>query len=480
MSEAVLRFAPSPTGGFHLGNARAALFNYLYVKRYGGKLVLRVEDTDYDRSSDSSLDTILNGLAWLGIEFEDEPVYQSKQVERHREAVQRLLDSGHAYYAYETPEELQTLRDNAKQTNQRVQYDRDLSNEKREAFEKEGRDRVVRFKIPEGETVWQDTVRGVQRWNNKEIEDFVIQRSDGSPVYNLAVVVDDHDMGVTLVFRSADHLSNTPKQILLFSALGWSVPTFGHSTLILGSDGKKLSKRHGATTVTEYQERGFMPEALFNYLALLGWAPGDGREVFQRDELISAFSVEGLLKKDAEFDEQKLLWLNGEHLRATGVDALYEQALEMWISEGWVTAEEASVRQDVLKSAVALMQPRLETTKDFLGFEYIFNDPEDYDPKARKKHWKQDSPDRLAALITRLEPLDAFDEVSVEGATRTLSGELGISTGKLIHPTRLAISGVGHGPGLFELMEVLGKEACIRRMRTGLDRFGCEAPVPTG
>jgi glutamyl-tRNA synthetase len=480
MSEAVLRFAPSPTGGFHLGNARAALFNYLYAKHYGGKLLLRVEDTDRDRSTDSSLETILNGLEWLGIEFDGDPVYQSKRVDSHREAAEQLLESGHAYYAYETPEELDSLRKEAKESNKRIQYNRQLSEADRETFEKEGRDRVVRFKVPEGETSWEDTIRGVQRWDNREIEDFVIQRSDGSPVYNLAVVVDDHNMGVTLVFRSADHLSNTPKQKMLFDALGWEVPTFGHSTLILGSDGKKLSKRHGATTVTEYQERGFLPDAVFNYLALLGWAPGDGREIFTREELIDAFSVAGLLKKDAEFDEQKLLWLNGEHLRATGIDALYEQALEMWISEGWTTAERASSRQADLIKAVALMQPRLETTQDFLTFGYIFDDPVDYDPKAKKKHWKTDSPQRIKALISRLEPLEEFDEVSIEGATRTLAGELGISTGKLIHPTRLAISGVGHGPGLFELMEVLGQEVCIQRMQTALGKLERETTIPTG
>tara|TARA_B100001123_G_scaffold340650_1_gene386129 strand:+ start:2175 stop:3617 length:1443 start_codon:yes stop_codon:yes gene_type:complete len=480
MSEAVLRFAPSPTGGFHLGNARAALFNYLYARHYGGKLLLRVEDTDRDRSTDASLKTILNGLSWLGIEFDGDLILQSEQVESHRKAVVQLLESGHAYYAYETPEELDALRVEAKATSKRVQYNRDLGQAERDAFEREGRDSVVRFKVPEGETTWVDTIRGVQRWDNREIEDFVIQRSDGSSVYNLAVAVDDHNMGVNLVFRSADHLSNTPKQKMLFEALSWEVPTYGHSTLILGPDGKKLSKRNGATTVTEYQERGFLSEAVFNYLALLGWAPGDGREIFNREELIDMFSVEGLLKKDAEFDEQKLLWLNGEHLRAKGIDALYDQALELWIAEGWTTADEATSRKDYLVKAVELMQPRLETTHDFLTFGYIFTDPVDYDAKAKKKHWKTDSPERLTALISRLETIEAFDEVSIEGATRTLAGELGISTGKLIHPTRLAISGVGHGPGLFELMEVLGQDVCIQRMQTALGNLEREASVPAG
>ena len=472
MSDPVLRFAPSPTGGFHVGNARTALFNFLYVRHYGGRLHLRIEDTDRDRSTDAALQTIQDGLGWLGIEFHGQPVFQSGNADAHRKAVDRLLETGHAYYAYETPEEVRALQQQAQAEGRRVRYNRDLTPEQRAAFEAEGRPKTVRFRVPEGETVWQDPIRGAQRWDNVEVEDFIVLRADGSPIYHLAVVVDDHGLGVTLVIRGAEHLSNTPKQVMLLQALGWAVPAYAHTTLLMGPDGRKLSKRLGATTVTEYRQQGILPGALFNFLALQGWSPGDDREVFTQEELIEAFSVEGMLSKNAVFDERKLVWLNGEHLRLKPVSELLRTALSLWIDAGWITAEDAETRRSILLRAVRLMQPRVRTVRDFLNFEYFFNDPESYEEKARKKHWKVDSPSRLELLIDRLEALSDFSEREIEGATRTLSGQLGISTGKLIHPTRLALSGTNTGPGLFEMMDVLGQETCIRRMKTGLERLG--------
>ena len=472
MSDPVLRFAPSPTGGFHVGNARTALFNFLYVRHYGGRLHLRIEDTDRNRSTDAALQTIQDGLGWLGIEFHGQPVFQSGNADAHRKAVDRLLETGHAYYAYETPEEVRALQQQAQAEGRRVRYNRDLTPEQRAAFEAEGRPKTVRFRVPEGETVWQDPIRGAQRWDNVEVEDFIVLRADGSPIYHLAVVVDDHGLGVTLVIRGAEHLSNTPKQVMLLQALGWAVPAYAHTTLLMGPDGRKLSKRLGATTVTEYRQQGILPGALFNFLALQGWSPGDDREVFTQEELIEAFSVEGMLSKNAVFDERKLVWLNGEHLRLKPVSELLRTALSLWIDAGWITAEDAETRRSILLRAVRLMQPRVRTVRDFLNFEYFFNDPESYEEKARKKHWKVDSPSRLELLIDRLEALSDFSEREIEGATRTLSGQLGISTGKLIHPTRLALSGTNTGPGLFEMMDVLGQETCIRRMKTGLERLG--------
>ncbi len=477
MSETVLRFAPSPTGGFHVGNARTALFNYLYVRRYGGRLHLRVEDTDRERSTEASLNTILESLEWLGIAFDGEAIIQSRNARAHREAVDRLAESGHAYYAYETPEEVRALQQRAQAEGRRVRYNRDITPQQCAALEAEGRPKTVRFRVPEGETIWQDPVRGTQRWDNREVEDFIILRADGSPIYHLAVVVDDHDLGVTLVIRGAEHLSNAPKQVMLFHALGWTVPAYAHTTLLMGPDGRKLSKRLGATTVTEYRQQGILPEALFNFLALQGWSPGDDREVFTKDELVEAFTVEGMLRKNAVFDERKLVWLNGEHLRLKPVSELLRAALSLWIDAGWITADDAEGRRESLPGAVELMQPRIQTVREFLNFEYFFNDPEAYDEKARKKHWKVDSPSRLETLIERLEALTAFDERSIEGATRTLSGQLGISAGKLIHPTRLVLSGTNMGPGLFEMMAVLGRETCIRRMKTGLERLGRKETV---
>jgi glutamyl-tRNA synthetase len=477
MSDTVLRFAPSPTGGFHVGNARTALFNYLYARHYGGRLHLRIEDTDRDRSTRAALTTILEGLDWLGIAFDGEPIIQSHNAGTHRCAVDRLLETGHAYYAYETPEEVRAMQHRAQTEGRRVRYNRDLAPDERAALETEGRPKTVRFRVPEGETVWQDPIRGVQRWDNHEVEDFIILRADGSPIYHLAVVVDDHNIGVTLVMRGAEHLSNTPKQVMLFQALGWSVPTYAHTTLLLGHDGRKLSKRLGATTVTEYRQRGILPEALVNFMALQGWSPGDGREVFTREELVEGFSVEGMLKKNAVFDERKLVWLNGEHVRAKPASELLREAVNRWVGAGWLTAEDAETQQARLLRAVELMQPRIQTVSDFSNYGYFFHDPEVYEEKARKKHWKIDTPSRLAALIERLEALTDFDERAIEGATRTLSGQLGISTGKLIHPTRLVLSGTGTGPGLFEMMAVLGRATCIRRMKTGLKRLGQKETV---
>ena len=468
MSDMVLRFAPSPTGGFHVGNARTAIFNYLYAKHHSAKLSLRVEDTDRERYTESSLQTILDGLNWLGVEFDGEPVFQSHRAQAHKRAAERLLATGHAYYGYETPEELAAMQKQAQAEKRRVRYNRDLTPEQQAAYEAEGRPRVVRFKVPAGETAWHDRIRGVQRWRNAEIEDFVLLRPDGSPVYNLAVVVDDRDMGVNMVLRSADHLSNTPKQIMLFRALSWAVPEYGHSTLILGPDGSKLSKRHGATTIAEYRARGVLSDAMFNYLALLGWSPGDAREVFARDELIAAFSVDGLLKRDAVFDEKKLIWLNGEHMRLRPVDEVLDDAIPIWIAEGWLTEAEVCERRDALTRIVKMLQPRLHTLQDLKHTGYFFVDPENYDPKAAKKHWKADTPMRVQMMIDRLRDLDAFGESDVEGATRSLAGELGMSASKLIHPTRLALCGVGFGPGLFELMAVLGREACVRRLKKAL------------
>lgn len=468
MSTEVLRFAPSPTGGFHVGNARTAIFNHLFAKRYDATLLLRIEDTDRDRSSGASLDTILEGLAWLGIDFDGEPTHQTQNKVAHVAAAEALIASGAAYRCYATADELGTIRKQAQKDGVGARFPA-ASDEEATAMEAEGRRPVVYFRIPDGETSWDDVIRGASRWDNRVIGDFVILRSDWTPTYNLAVAVDDHEMGVTLVLRGGDHLSNTPKQIVLLEELGWNVPQYGHSTLILGSDGAKLSKRHGDTTVSEYQEQGYLPEAVYNFLALLGWAPGDGREVFTPGELTGAFSVDGLLKKDAIFDEQKLTWLNGEHIRLMSVETLLPLALREWVEAGLVEEPEASARKDELKKIVALMQPRASRLGDFADAIYFFADPEGYDEKTLKKHWKTDTADRLSQYVERLRGLDAFEEKSVEGATRTLAGELELSASKLIHPARLSLCGVGYGPGLFELMEVLGKDTCVRRIERALD-----------
>ncbi len=371
MSTEVLRFAPSPTGGFHVGNARTALFNYLYAKHYGACLKLRIEDTDASRSTEDSLKTITDGLDWLGITFDGEPVFQSQNEPSHRAAAEKLLASGAAYKFYATPDELEALRKQAQKAKMATRYPRQTSEEQAEK-EAAGVSGATFFSIPEGETVWTDVIRGEGRWDNNVIGDFVIARSDGSPVYNLAVVVDDHEMGVTTVLRGADHISNTPKQVMLFEALGWDVPQYAHSTLLKATDGSKLSKRKGATTVVEYQEAGFLPSAFVNFLALLGWAPGDGRETYTLDELVDAFTIEGMLKKDAIFDEKKLTWLNGEHFRSKSIDELLGIASSAWVHAGLIEASELGPREAELRKIVALMQPRVEKVDDFTKATYFF------------------------------------------------------------------------------------------------------------
>jgi len=481
MSDPILRFAPSPTGGFHVGNARTAVFNDLYARHYGGRLLLRVEDTDRERFTADSLQTILDGLAWLGIAFDGDPVFQSRNAEAHRAAAEALLEGGQAFRCYCTPDELEAKRNQAIAEKRHVKYDgtcRGLPPEARDEREREGAPSAVRFQVPEGETAWEDLIRGDSVWVNEQIGDFIILRADGSPTYQLAVVVDDHDMGVTLVMRGADHLSNAPKQILLFKALGYDVPDYAHTTLILGPDGKKLSKRHGATTVTEYREAGLLPETIYNFLALLGWAPEEeGRELFQKEELVEAFSVEGMLKKDAIFDEKKLDWLQGEHIRTKSVAELAEVATKVWVEAGWMDEAEAEGREAELIRICALLRERIQTYRGFLAFGYFFDDPEAFEEKAKKKHWKADTSTRMEALASRLEALDTFTDGDVERVTRILAGELGISPARLIHPARLALCGVGFGPGLFELMEVLGRETCIRRLHRGIELLGREAPV---
>jgi len=473
----ILRFAPSPTGGFHVGNARTALFNYLYAKRYGATLKLRVEDTDKERSTDDALGTITDGLEWLGIEFDGTPAFQSKNEEAHRKAAERLLESGKAYRCYLTPEELEDLRKTAMQEKRQADFENALSRSEVEKRESSGAPFAVFFRIPPGETVWTDTIRGVQRWENSVLADFVIQRTDGSPIYNLAVVVDDHDMGVTLVLRAADHISNTPKQVLLSQALGWDVPDYAHSTLLLGDDGKKLSKRRTATTVGEYAEQGYLKEAVVNFLALLGWSPGDEREIFTLDELVDTFSVEGLSSRDTVFDEKKLLWLNGEHIRRKTPAELLPAAVAEWTEAGYLPEDATDVDRQTLLQIVELLQPRVEKLDDFRLTDYFFKDPDTYDDAALKKHWKTDTVERMTALIGRLEKLEGFSERDVEGAVRTIAGESGLSASKFIHPTRLMLCGVGHGPGLFELMEVLGRETSLRRMRRGLEVLSPETQL---
>jgi len=470
----ILRFAPSPTGALHVGGVRTALLNYLHARRYGGRLLLRIEDTDQERSDLKSVATILDGFRWVGIDFDGEPVFQSRNVERHRRCVQQLLETGHAYRCYCSPEILEEKRQRAMAEKRQFKYDRTclaLTPGQRADLDARGVPHVARLRVPEGETVWQDPMRGECRWSNDVIEDLILMRSNGWPTYNLAVVVDDHDMGVTLAMRGPEHLSNTPKQVLIAKALGFEPPGFAHLCLILGPDKKKLSKRHGATSILEYKDRGYLPQAVLNFLALLGWSPGDGREKMSLREMTEAYSTGGLNAKDAVFDEQKLEWLNSQHLNDLSLDRLLSEVAPFWVRVGLVSETDLATRRPYLERVIALLRERCRLLTDFVERgRYFFEEPSVYEEAARKKHWTDpEAIHRLEALANLFEGTEPFDAASVDQALRTLSESLALPAASLIHSTRLAVSGTSGGPGLFEMLEVLGRDAVVRRLRRAAD-----------
>ncbi|HID95837.1 MAG TPA: glutamate--tRNA ligase [Candidatus Latescibacteria bacterium] len=472
--EVKVRFAPSPTGYLHVGGARTALFNWLYARKYGGKFLLRIEDTDQERSSAEALQAILDGLKWLGLDWDEEMIFQSKRVELYRRYCQNLLQEGKAYYCYCSPERLEEKRRQAQKEKRPWKYDgtcRALSDKERERLERDGIPRVIRFRVPEGKTIFQDLVHGEVVFENDTIGDFVILRSDGHPVYQMAAVVDDALTGISLVLRGDDHLSNTPKQLMLYEALGFSAPRFAHVPQILGPDRKRLSKRHGAKSLTEYKMEGYLPEAVVNFLALLGWSPGDNREKMTIDELIDAFSIEGISKKSAIFDERKLEWLNGQYLRERSSKDLFKDVVETLRTHGLLGEEIDDQSRERVLTTIDLLKERVRKLTDFVDLgSYFFQDPVAYEEKGKRKHWADPAVAvRLQAVADELSNLDGFAVDEIEKAVRNLAGRLKIGAGELIHPIRLALSGRTFGPGLFELMEVLGKETVVRRLRKAID-----------
>ncbi len=465
-----LRFAPSPTGDLHVGGARAALFNWLYARKTGGRFLLRIEDTDAERSSEAALESILESLRWLGMDWDEDIVYQSRRGAIHREAVEKLLNSGAAYRCFCTKEELEADRERAVREKLDYHYSGRCSALGEEEIDRrlgEGAPFTVRFRVSGGRTAWTDLVHGDTSFDNGEFGDFIIAREDGSPVYLLGVAVDDADMGITLVMRGDDHISNTPRQVMLMQALGSGIPRFAHLPQVLGEDKKKLSKRHGAASVTEYRRMGFLPEAVVNFLALLGWNPGDDREKMSVDELIEAFSIENISKKSSVFDMKKLEWLNGRYLHELPPETILNLVGPTFVLAGYVTEAELDGKRDYLLGVVALLRERCRLTTEFAGqASWFFEDPREYDEKGMKKHFKNvDAAERLEKLAGRFEALDDFTEETTEEATRALSEELEVGAGKLIHPTRLAVTGTTRGPGLFELLTLIGRERVIERMR---------------
>lgn len=458
-----VRFAPSPTGYLHVGGARTALFNWLLARRGEGKLILRIEDTDRERSSEEHTRAILDGLSWLGLTWDEGPFFQSEGLERHKADAGSLLASGQAYRDFSTPEQAQKDREEDMAAGSRLRGARRRAEARTPEVEEEllasGTPFAVRFRIPEGETVWVDGVHGEMRFQNAEIDDLVILRSDGTPTYNLAVVSDDVEMRISLVLRGDDHLSNTPKQILLYEALGKPVPDFAHVPMILGSDGKRLSKRHGATAVGEYAGEGILPEAMFNFLALLGWSPGDDREVLSREELVQAFSQERILKKSSVFDPDKLSWLNGQHLMRMPTQALTDEMNRRLEKSGFVEEVpegEEPIRREYL---VELLKPRSRTVEELVqqAVPYLRAGVE-YDPVAVKKQWMKDSEGALSRLTQVQDFLQGatWSAEGLEEGARALAEELGVGLGKVLQPLRVALTGSAASPGMFDVLLLLG------------------------
>jgi len=446
------------------------LFNWLYARHTGGKFLLRIEDTDRQRSTKEAIQIIIDGLAWLGIDYDEEIVYQSTRVDRHRKAARKLLENGKAYRCFCDPQVLAKEREEAFKKGQPYPKDRicpNLSEDEVQSNLRKGKSYAVKLKVPAEEVRYIDGVHGEIIVSGVEIEDFVLLRSNGTPTYMIAVVVDDVDMGITHVIRGDDHISNTPKQILLYRALGYEEPLFSHVPLILGKDKKRLSKRHGATSITAYREKGYLPETIINYLGLLGWSPGDDRDEINRQELIDLFDTTGVNSRSAVFDEAKLLWLNGKYISQLAYEDVTSE-LRIYakeaISSGIInnTPDECDV-----KTAWQLLNNRIHTLPDLFEWGvYFFQDPTTYEPKGVRKHFRIDgAADRLESLADGFDEVNPFNKENLETLLRHKAKEWELSAGKLIHPIRLAVSGVMGGPSLFELLEALGKDKVVSRIR---------------
>lgn len=469
-----VRFAPSPTGYLHVGGGRTALFNWLLARQAGGTFLLRIEDTDRERSSEAHTQAILDGMRWLGLDWDEGPEFQAAGIERHRQDALRLLAEGKAYRDFMPPEELARLR--AEDPDRVIRAPREaaeaLGYEAAEARAAAGEPHAIRFRVPEGETVWNDAVHGMMRFQNADVEDLVILRSDGTPTYNLAVVSDDAAGRITLVMRGDDHISNTPKQILLHEALGHPVPAFAHLPMILGPDGKRLSKRHGATAVGEYRAEGILPEAMMNFLALLGWNPGTDEEIFDAPALIAAFSLDRVQKKSAILDPTRLAWINGRHLAVAPTPKVAAEARAL-LAEGVPLSaqEEERLAQEGgawFLRLVELLKVRSRTVQELADTVRMYlMDLPSLDAEAAERHWFQDAnaaATYLEAIARALASTPRWTAEGLESEIRGVAQQLGVGAGKVIHPLRVALTGQSASPGIFEVLEVLGRERALERL----------------
>ena len=473
-----VRFAPSPTGFLHVGGARTALFNWLFVRRQGGTFILRIEDTDTERSTEASVRTILEGLDWLQITWDEGPFFQSRNLEAHRALALRFLEQGKAYRCFCAAADLDTKRKAAEAAGVAWKYDRaclGLPPEEARRRQQAGEPAVVRFRVPDGSIAWDDLVHGPTSFDSAVIEDIILLRSNGSPTYNLSCVSDDIEMRVTHVIRGDDHISNTPKQILLYRAAAAPPPHFAHLPLILGPDKKRLSKRHGAVSVTEYRDQGYLPQAMFNFLALLGWSPGEGREKMTREEMTAAFRLEDINRKGAVFDEQKLEWLNSRYINDLPADRLAAMIRPGLQAEGlWVRdLDEGGARRAWFLGVIEALKARSKRLPDFVRDARPFlSDEFDYRPEAVDKHLKGGGKPggpaavagRMRALRDALARVEPFNEPLTEAALRSLAEARGDKPADYIHPLRVALVGTAVSPGVFTVLVLIGRERALRRL----------------
>ncbi|MGA3327619.1 MAG: glutamate--tRNA ligase [Terriglobia bacterium] len=486
MRDIRVRFAPSPTGYLHVGGARTALYNWLFARHVGGAFILRIEDTDVDRSKPELTTAILDSLEWLGLHWDEGPVYQSQRLDRYAAMAMNLERSGHAYPCFCASEELQTKRSKAEAERRPWKYDgtcRALTASDQERLRAEGRPAAVRFRVPDsGRTSFEDLVFGHIEVEHRDLEDFVLLRSEGHPTYHLGVVADDLDLRISHVIRGADHISNTPKQILMYQALEAPVPAFAHLPLILGPDKQRLSKRHGATSVGAYREQGVLPEALVNFLALLGWTPPGQKEIVPVEEMIREFDLAAASKSNAVFDLEKLAWMNSEYLRHLPEERLLP-LVERELTEAGLGVRDSACgiqEEEGFKRTVLLLQSRARILKDFSGaFRAFFREDFEYDPEAVKKFWKDPALSALLdALAERLAATEPFDLAGTEKTLRSLAEEKGVKAGLLINATRVALTGQAVAPSLFDVMLVLGRDRVVARLRRAADHLGSTADRP--
>lgn len=479
MENVRVRFAPSPTGSLHIGGARTALFNWLYARNKKGQLILRLEDTDSQRSTEDSAAGILEGLRWLGLDWDEGPdiggpygpYRQSERLSIYQTYMNQLLKEGKAYYCFCSPNELHEKREKAQQEKANYRYDkscRDLTPEQIAVNLSQGLHPVIRLKVPcQGQTIVRDLIRGEVSFDNELLDDFIIAKSDGWPTYNFAVVIDDYTMKITHVIRAEEHLSNTPKQLQVYYALGLTPPLFAHVSMILAPDRSKLSKRHGATSVQEFRDEGYLSEALINYLALLGWSPGENMDVFPWEEMPQRFSLDDVSRSAAIYDLKKLAWMNGYYISIASIDRIIKMLEPAARQKGWLHPDNI----DYFKKVIDLVRSRARTINEILGLaQYFFEEPAGYDKKGQKKYFcKSDSQEKLAAVLEALNHVQNFTAPELEDSIRLKADELGLKASELIHPARLAITGRTATPGLFEIIELLGSKISQARLSKAMD-----------